>query len=139
MPEVAEPYSRQRAIRHLEKGRVVIFGGIGAGIGNPFFSTDTAAAFRASEIHADAVLKGTNIDGAFVCDSRSNNGIVAEQISSGELSSTGTPPMDAMAVRFCEDNGISVVIFNIHEPGNISRALCGEQVGTLIDQTGRVS
>ncbi|CAK9177231.1 unnamed protein product [Ilex paraguariensis] len=138
MAEVAEPYSRQRAIRHLEKGRVVIFGGIGAGTGNPLFSTDTAAALRASEIHADAVLKGTNIDGVVVCDSR-NNDVAAEHISFRELASRGASPMDMMAVTFCEENGIPVVIFNLHEPGNISRALCGEQVGTLIDQTGRVS
>lgn len=135
MPEVAEPYSRQRAIRHLEKGRVVIFGGIGAGTGNPLFSTDTAAALRASEskflkltgrvlllflhllgrklthffgpVHADAVLKGTNVDGVFVCDPGNNNSVAAEHISFGEWSTIGTPPMDTMAVRFCEDNGIS--------------------------------
>ncbi|KAH6797630.1 aspartate/glutamate/uridylate kinase family protein [Perilla frutescens var. hirtella] len=138
MPEVAEPYSRQRAIRHLEKGRVVIFGGIGAGTGNPLFSTDTAAALRASEIHADAVLKGTNMEGVYVCDSR-NNSIAAEHISFRELASRGASPMDMMAVTFCEENGIPVGIFNLHEPGNISRALCGERVGTLIDQTGPVS
>ncbi|GFY82695.1 aspartate/glutamate/uridylate kinase family protein [Actinidia rufa] len=138
MPEIAEPYSRQRAIRHLEKGRVVIFGGIGAGTGNPLFSTDTAAALRASEIQADAVLKGTNVDGVYLCDSRSNN-VISEHISFRELASRGASPMDMMAVTFCEENGIPVVVFNLHEPGNISRALCGEQVGTLIDQTGRVS
>ncbi|KAK6126276.1 hypothetical protein DH2020_039981 [Rehmannia glutinosa] len=138
MPEVAEPYSRQRAIRHLEKGRVVIFGGIGAGTGNPLFSTDTAAALRASEIHADAVLKGTNMDCVYVCDSR-NNSIAAEHISFRELASRGAPPMDMMAVTFCEENGIPVGIFNLHEPGNISSALCGERVGTLIDQTGSVT
>ncbi|KAA8516649.1 hypothetical protein F0562_016845 [Nyssa sinensis] len=138
MQEVAEPYSRQRAIRHLEKGRVVIFGGIGAGTGNPLFSTDTAAALRASEIHADAVLKGTNVDGAYLCDSRDNN-FTSEHISFRELASRGASPMDAMAVTFCEENGIPVVVFNLHEPGNISRALCGEQVGMLIDQTGRVN
>ncbi|KAL0333430.1 UNVERIFIED_CONTAM: Uridylate kinase [Sesamum angustifolium] len=138
MPEVAEPYSRQRAIRHLEKGRVVIFGGIGAGTGNPLFSTDTAAALRASEIHADAVLKGTNADGIYVCDSR-NNSIAGEHISFRELASRGTIPMDMMAVTFCEENGIPVGIFHLHEPGNISRALCGERVGILIDQTGLLS
>ncbi|GFQ05692.1 uridylate kinase [Phtheirospermum japonicum] len=138
MPEVAEPYSRQRAIRHLEKGRVVIFGGIRAGMGNPLFSTDTAAALRASEIHADAVLKGTNVDCVYVCDSR-NNSIAAEHISFRELAARGAPPMDIMAVTFCEENRIPVGIFNLLEPGNISRALCGDRVGTLIDQTGPVS
>ncbi|KAK4343102.1 hypothetical protein RND71_038918 [Anisodus tanguticus] len=134
MPELAEPYSRQRAIRHLEKGRVVIFGGIGAGTGNPLFSTDTAAALRASEIHADALLKGTNVDGVYVCDSQNNN-VAAEHISFRELVSGGDSPLDMMAVTLCQENAIPVVIFNLHGPGNISRALCGEQVGTLIDQT----
>ncbi|XP_047316561.1 uncharacterized protein LOC124920176 [Impatiens glandulifera] len=137
MPEVAEPYSRQRAIRHLEKGRVVIFGGIGAGTGNPIFSTDSVSALRASEIHAEAVLKGTNVEGVYLCDSRNAN-VVSEHISFRELISRGASPMDVMAATFCEENGIPVVIFNLHEPGNISRALCGEQVGTLIDQTGTV-
>lgn len=138
MPEVAEPYCRQKAIRHLEKGRVVIFGGIGAGTGNPLFSTDTAAALRASEIHAEAVLKGTNVDGVYLCDSRNTN-VLSEHISFRELASRGASPMDVMAVTYCEENGIPVLIFNLHEPGNISRALCGEQVGTLIDQNGKVS
>ncbi|CAI9783129.1 unnamed protein product [Fraxinus pennsylvanica] len=137
MLEVAEPYSRQRAIRHLEKGRVVIFGGIGAGTGNPLFSTDTAAALRASEIHADAVLKGTNMDGFFICNPRNNN-IAAEHISFRDLASRAASPMDMMAMTYCEENGIPVVVFNLLELGNISRALCGEQVGTLIDQTGPI-
>lgn len=142
MVEVSEPYSRQRAIRHLGKGRVVIFGGVGAGTGNPLFSTDTAAALRASEIHADAVLKGTNIDAVYDCNTRSdnnNNNNAFEHISFRALASSGASLMDTMAVTYCEENGIPVVIFNLHEPGNISRALCGEQVGTLIDQTGRAS
>ncbi|XP_071690655.1 uncharacterized protein [Rutidosis leptorrhynchoides] len=136
MPEAFEPYSRQRAIRHLEKGRVVIFGGIGAGTGNPLFSTDTAAAVRASEIHADAFIKGTNADSVFECDSMSN--VEFEHISFRELAARGASSMDIMAATFCEENGIPVVLFNLHEPGNISRALSGEHVGTLIDQTGRV-
>ncbi|KAL3642649.1 hypothetical protein CASFOL_013464 [Castilleja foliolosa] len=135
MPEVAEPYNRQRAIRHLEKGRVVIFGGIGADMGNPLFSTDTAAALRASEIHADAVIKGANADGNYVI-----NIIAQEHISFSDLASRGASPMDMMALTFCEANGIpAVVIFNLQEPGYISRALCGERVGILIDQTGPVS
>lgn len=138
MQEVAEPYSRQRAIRHLEKGRVVIFGGVGAGTGNPLFSTDTAAALRASEIHAEAVLKGTNVDGVYDCNSRDNN-VIFQHISFRELVSRGATSMDMMAMTFCEENGIPVVVFNLLEPGNISRALCGEQVGTLINQTGRIS
>ncbi|XP_022742880.1 uncharacterized protein LOC111294019 isoform X2 [Durio zibethinus] len=134
--EVAEPYNRQRAIRHLEKGRVVIFGGIGTG--NPLFSTDTAAAIRASEIHAEAVLKGTNVDGVYDCHSQDNNATF-EHISFRELVSRGATAMDMMALTFCEENGIPVVVFNLLQPGNISKALCGDQVGTLIDQTGRIS
>ncbi|OMO82009.1 Aspartate/glutamate/uridylate kinase [Corchorus capsularis] len=105
VPEVAEPYSRQRAIRHLEKGRVVIFGGIGAGTGNPLFSTDTAAALRASEIHAEAVLKGTNVDGVYDCHSQDNNATF-EHITFRELVSRGAAAMDMMALTFCEENNI---------------------------------
>ncbi|XP_031397117.1 uncharacterized protein LOC116208053 [Punica granatum] len=137
MQEVAEPYSRQRAIRHLEKGRVVIFGGIGAGTGNPLFSTDTAAALRASEIHAEALVKGTNVDGVYDCNSQDSN-VTFEHISFRELAARGATSMDMMALTFCEDNGIPVVVFNLLNPGNISRALCGDQVGTLIDQAGRI-
>ncbi|KAL0555397.1 hypothetical protein IC582_009342 [Cucumis melo] len=138
LQEVAEPYSRQRAIRHLEKGRVVIFGGIGAGTGNPLFSTDTAAALRASEIHAEAVLKGTNVDGVYDCNSQDNN-FTFKHISFRELVSRGATSMDMTALTFCEENNLPVVVFNLLEPGNISKALCGEQVGTLIDQNGRIS
>ncbi|KAF2307498.1 hypothetical protein GH714_029178 [Hevea brasiliensis] len=138
MQEVAEPYNRQRAIRHLEKGRVVIFGGIGAGTGNPLFSTDTAAALQASEIHAEAVLKGTNVDGVYDCHSRDNN-VTFEHVCFRDLVSRGVTSMDMMALTCCEENGIPVVVFNLLEPGNISKALCGEQVGTLIDQTGSIS
>ncbi|KAL5716763.1 hypothetical protein ACHQM5_009886 [Ranunculus cassubicifolius] len=139
MQDVAEPYNKRRAIRHLEKGRVVIFGGIGAGTGNPLFTTDTAASLRASEVNADAVLKGTNMNGVYDCHSRNNNNLAFEHISFRELISRGVTSMDMMAITFCEENGIPVVVFNLHEPGNISRALCGEQIGTLIDQAGRIS
>lgn len=138
MHEVAEPYSRQRAIRHLEKGRVVIFAGIGAGTGNPLFSTDTAAALRALEIRAEAVLKGTNVDGVYDCTSQDSN-FTFEHISFRDLATRGAALMDTMALTFCEENRIPVVVFNLLEPGNISKALCGEQVGTLIDLTGRIS
>ncbi|KAK6942698.1 Aspartate/glutamate/uridylate kinase [Dillenia turbinata] len=126
VPEVAEPYSRQRAIRHLEKGRVVIFGGIGAGTGNPLFSTDTAAALRASEIHADAVIKGTSLNCIYDCNSRTNSPAF-EHISFREFASRGASSMDMMALTFCEENGIPVLVFNLLESGNISRALCGDQ------------
>ncbi|KAK7279533.1 hypothetical protein RJT34_24586 [Clitoria ternatea] len=137
MPEVAEPYSKKRAIRHLEKGRVVIFGGVGAGTGNPLFTTDTAAALRASELNADAVLKGTNVNGVFYCNPRNDN-VTLDHISFREVLSRGVTSIDMMALTYCEENGIPVVVFNMLEPGNVSRALCGDQVGTLIDQTGRV-
>ncbi|KAK7268442.1 hypothetical protein RIF29_21140 [Crotalaria pallida] len=139
MPEAVEPYNRQRAIRHLEKGRVVIFGGVGAGTANPLFTTDTAAALRASELDAGAVLKGTNVNG--VSDRNpGNDNVTLDHISFREVVARGLTSicMDMMALAYCEDNGIPVVVFNMLEPGNVSRALCGDQVGTLIDQTGRV-
>ncbi|KAH9768793.1 Uridine monophosphate kinase [Citrus sinensis] len=138
LPEVDEPYSRQRAIRHLEKGRVVIFGGIGAGTGNPLFTTDAAAALRASELNADAMVKGVSVNGIY--DSHSGNGhVVPEHISYREAVSGNFTSMDTMAITYCEENGIPVVVFNLLEPGNISSALCGGQVGTLIDQSGGIS
>ncbi|KAJ0480932.1 putative UMP kinase transcription factor Trihelix family [Helianthus annuus] len=136
LPDVSEPYNRQRAIRHLEKGRVIIFGGVSAGTGNPLFSTDTAAALRASELHADVVIKGTNVHGMYECDNISS--VAYEHISFRELASRGSSQIDKMAATFCEENSIPVVIFSLHEPGNISRALSGENIGTLIDQTGRI-
>ncbi|CAN6241882.1 unnamed protein product [Urochloa humidicola] len=137
--EVAEPYVRRRAIRHLEKGRVVIFGGIGAGIGNPLFTTDTAAALRASEINADVVLKGIVGDDEYGCPPRSNSNAPFEHISFREFAARGFSRMDMTAVTCCEENNIPVVIFNMLEPGNISRAICGDQIGTLVDQSGRIT
>ncbi|XP_034205886.1 uridylate kinase-like isoform X2 [Prunus dulcis] len=137
MPEVSEPYNRLRAIRHLEKGRVVIFGGIGAGTGNYLFTTDIAAALRASELNAEAVLKGTNFNGIYECHSGSNS-VTVDHTCYREVVSRGITSVDVMALTYCEENGIPVVIFNLLEPGNISRALCGDQVGTLIDQAGRI-
>lgn len=136
MSEVAEPYIQRRAIRHLEKGRVVIFG---AGTGNPFFSTDTAAALRASEIHAEVVLKGTNVDGVYDCDPRKND-VILDHIAYRDFVTKGlsATAMDTTAITLCEENGIPIVIFNLHEPGNISRALTGDLIGTLIDQTGKI-
>ncbi|RVW48165.1 Uridylate kinase [Vitis vinifera] len=127
MQEVAEPYSRQRAIRHLEKGRVVIFGGIGAGTGNPLFSTDTAAALRASEINADAVLKGTNVDGVYDCNSRNNN-VTFEHISFRELVSSGATSMDMMAMTFCEENRI---------PGWVNRSMNVSTIHPVVEKGGK--
>ncbi|XP_024971766.1 uncharacterized protein LOC112510540 isoform X2 [Cynara cardunculus var. scolymus] len=129
MPEIAEPYNRLRAMRHLDKGRVVIFGGVGAGTGNPLFTTDTAAALRASEINADAVIKGTNVNG--ICDKHK---VPLDQISFRDAVSRDCGSMDLMAIQFCEENSIPVVIFNMLERGNVAKALTGGQVGTLIDQ-----
>ncbi|XP_020581287.1 uncharacterized protein LOC110025257 [Phalaenopsis equestris] len=138
MQEIADLYIRRRAIRHLEKGRIVIFGGIGFGTGNPLVTTDAAAALRASEINADAVLKGIISDD--VNGSHSRNGSSGfEHISFRDFVSRGFTSMDVTAVSFCEESNISVVLFNLLEPGNISRALCGDQVGILIDQLGIVS
>ncbi|XP_068658430.1 uncharacterized protein [Aristolochia californica] len=140
MQEIAESYIRQRAIRHLEKGRVVIFAGIGSGTGNPLFTTDTAAVLRASEINADVVMKGSNMDGVYDCHSRSNNNGSSEHISYREFVGRGlNNSIDMTAIQFCEENNIPVVLFDLFEPGNISRALCGDQVGTMIDQSGRIS
>lgn len=131
LAEVAEPYIRRRAIRHLEKGRVVIFG---AGIGNPYFSTDTAAALRAAEINAEVLLKATSVDGIYDSDPKLNpEAVLLEHLSYRDMAAKG---MDITAVTLCAENSIPVVIFNLNEPGNISRALSGEQIGTLVDQTG---
>ncbi|KAL2551511.1 Amino acid kinase family protein [Forsythia ovata] len=133
MSEVAEPYIRRRAVRHLEKGRVVIFA---AGTGNPFFTTDTAAALRCAEINAEVVLKATNVDGVFDDDPRSNpnarllNTLTYQDVTSKELS-----VMDMTAITLCQENNIPVVVFNINKPGNISKAIMGERVGTLIGGT----
>ncbi|KAL6634482.1 hypothetical protein ACP70R_027153 [Stipagrostis hirtigluma subsp. patula] len=134
--DAAEPYIRQRAIRHLEKGRVVLFGGIGASMGNPLFTTDTAAALRASE---SVLLKGITGDSLYGCPPGSNGNAAFERISYRELVARGSNKTDVTAVTFCEENNIPVVLFNMLEPGNISRALCGDQVGTLVDWTGRIS
>ncbi|KAJ1691844.1 hypothetical protein LUZ63_015999 [Rhynchospora breviuscula] len=138
MQEVAEPYIRRKAMSHLDKGRVVIFGGIASGLGNPLFTTDAAAALRASEINADVVLKGTTGDALYGCHPGSSNGSAFEHISYREFVSRGFTPMDTTAVAFCEENNIPVVLFNLLEPSNISRALAGDQIGTLIDQSGQI-
>ncbi len=132
MAEVAEPYIRRRAIRHLEKGRVVIFA---AGMGNPYFTTDTPAALRAAEIGAEAVLKGTHggVDGIYSADPRLDPGAVRfNEISYMDVVAKDLRVMDLTAITFCMDNGLSVLVFDIMEPGNIRRALAGESIGTLV-------
>ena len=130
MGQVAEPYIPRKAIRHLEKGRVVIFG---AGLGAPFFSTDTCAAQRALEIGAEAVLKGTAVDGVYDADPRKNPAAVRfDRVDYGEVLSRGLKVMDATAVSLCMDNGLPIVVFDLHGQGNVVRAIRGEKVGTLV-------
>ncbi len=130
MGQVAEPYIPRRAIRHLEKGRVVIFGG---GLGAPFFSTDTCAAQRALEIGAEAVLKGTQVDGVYDADPRKMPDAVRfHRLDYGEVLRRELRFMDATAVSLCMDNGLPIVVFQLMEKGNVVRAVRGEKVGTLI-------
>jgi uridylate kinase len=134
MGQVAEPYIPRRAIRHLEKGRVVIFG---AGLGAPFFSTDTCAAQRALEIGAEAVLKGTQVDGVYDADPHTMPGAVRyQQLDYTEVLSRGLKVMDATAISLCRDNGLPIVVFALMEPGNVVRAVRGEKIGTLVCESG---
>ncbi|KAL3646987.1 hypothetical protein CASFOL_009159 [Castilleja foliolosa] len=135
MSEVAEPYIRRRAIRHLEKGRVVIFA---AGTGNPFFTTDTAAALRSAEINAEVVLKATNVDGVYDDDPKRNpNARLLDNITYQDVISKELSVMDLTAITLCQENNIPVVVFNLNKPGNISKAITGEGVGTLIGGSRR--
>ncbi len=131
MKQVAEPYIRRRAIRHLEKGRVVIFA---AGIGNPYFSTDTTAALRAAEMEADVILMGkNNVDGVYSADPKLNpNAKKYETLTYIEMLQEGLQVMDSTASSFCMDNDIPLVVFSIMEDGNIKRAIMGEEIGTTI-------
>src|SRR5881296_1255821 len=130
MREVAEPFIRRRAIRHLEKERVVIFAG---GTGNPYFSTDTAAALRAMEIKADVILKGTKVDGIYDADPMvKTNATRYDRISYLQVLEQGLKVMDATAISLCMDNRLPIVVFNLRTPGNIKRAITGEPVGSLV-------
>jgi uridylate kinase len=132
MGQVAEPYIPRRAIRHLEKGRIVIFG---AGLGAPFFSTDTCAAQRALEIGAEALLKGTQVDGVYDADPRKIPGAVRfHQVGYADVLRLGLKVMDATAVSLCMDNGLPIVVFDMMEKGNVVRAVRGEKIGTLVSQ-----
>ncbi|MGC8711761.1 MAG: UMP kinase [Leptodesmis sp.] len=137
MQEVAEPYIRRRAIRHLEKGRVVIFGG---GSGNPFFTTDTTAALRAAEIGADVLFKATKVDGVYDSDPRSNpNARRYNTLTYGHVLTQDLRVMDSTAISLCKDNNIPIIVFDLSVPGNISRAVMGEQIGTLVGGSCEVS
>jgi len=130
MRAVAEPFIRRRSIRHLEKGRVVVFA---AGTGNPYFTTDTAAALRAMEIRADVILKGTKVDGIYTADPlKDPEATRFDSISYIQVLEQGLKVMDATAISLCMDNKLPIVVFNIQEPGNLKRAIMGESVGSLV-------
>jgi len=131
MNEVAEPYIRRRAVRHLEKGRVVIFA---AGTGNPYFTTDTAAALRAVEIGAEVMLKATKVDGVYDADPLTHpDAIRHEHLTFSDVLQDRLQVLDATAVSLCMENGLPIVVFDLHRAGNISRVALGEHVGTRID------
>ncbi|MBI5407447.1 MAG: UMP kinase [Nitrospirae bacterium] len=131
MRALAEPYIRRRAIRHLEKKRVVIFA---AGTGNPYFSTDTAAALRAIEIGAEVILKGTKVDGVYDADPMTHKSAVKfESLSYLEVLQRGLKVMDATAISLCKDNNLPIIVFNLREKGNVKRVVMGEEIGTLIN------
>ena len=130
MRQIAEPYIRRRAIRHLEKGRVVIFS---AGTGSPYFTTDSAAALRANEIKADVILKGTRVDGIYTSDPEKNPGAVKiDKLTFARVISEGLAIMDMTAFTLCQENNLPIVVFNVNEPGNLVRIVKGEDVGSLV-------
>ena len=130
MHQVAEPYIRRRAIRHLDKGRIVVFG---AGTANPYFSTDTAATLRALEIHADVIIKATSVDGVYDKDPRRfSDAVFYPKVSYLEVLSKALAVMDASAVAMCRDNQLPIVVFNLATYGNMMRVALGEPIGTLI-------
>ncbi len=132
MQQVAEPYIRNRAIRHLEKGRILVFG---CGTGNPFFSTDTAASLRAAEIEADIILKATMVDGVYDSDPKTNpNAKKYDRISFQEVLNNDLKVMDSTAAAICKDNHLPIMVFSLDNPDNIVAAVCGENVGTLVEQ-----
>ena len=131
MREIAEPFIRRRAIRHLEKGRVVIFA---AGTGNPYFSTDTAAALRAMEIKADIILKGTRVAGIYSADPEKDpNAEFIEHISYMEVIEKGLKVMDTTAISLCLDNALPILVFDVRKRGNMKRVVAGEKIGTRVD------
>lgn len=131
MRQVAEPYIRNKAVRHLEKGRVVIFG---CGTGNPFFSTDTAAALRAAEIGADVIFKATNVDGVYDSDPNLNpDAKKFDTLSHHEVLTRGLHVMDSTAASLCGDNDIKILVFNLNNPDNIVSAVLGNKTGTLVE------
>jgi uridylate kinase len=130
MQEVAEPYIRRRAMRHLEKGRVVIFG---AGTGNPYFTTDTAASLRAMEINAQVILKGTKVDGVYSADPKKDPSAVRySELTYIDVLNNGLKVMDATATSLCMDNKLPIIIFDLTTAGNIKKVISGEEIGTIV-------
>ncbi|MCS6986539.1 MAG: UMP kinase [Sphingomonadaceae bacterium] len=130
MASVCEPYIRRRAVRHMEKGRVVIFA---AGTGNPFFTTDTAAALRAAEMGCDALFKGTSVDGVYDRDPRLDSAAVRfARVGYDRVLADNLKVMDSAAVALCRDNGIPIVVFNVRQPGNLARVLAGDGLATVV-------
>lgn len=130
MAEIAEPYIRRKAIRHLEKGRIVIFA---AGTGNPFFTTDTAASLRAMEINAQVIMKATKVDGIYDKDpAKHADAVKYDKISYIDVLNQGLQVMDSTAISMCMDNKLPIITFNLNKPGNIMRAVMGEKIGTLV-------
>jgi uridylate kinase len=128
---VAEPFIKRRAVRHLEKGRVVIFG---AGTGNPYFTTDTAASLRAIEIEADIILKGTRVDGIYTADpEKDKTATKYERVSFNEVYEKGLNVMDMTAFTLCNENKLPILVFDMNKPGNLARVIAGEKVGTLVE------
>lgn len=130
MEQVAEPYIRRRAMRHLEKGRVVIFG---AGTGNPYFTTDTAGSLRAIEINADVILKGTRVDGIYTADPEKDlTATKFERLSFSEVISKGLKVMDMTAFTLCQENNLPIIVFDMNTPGNLLNVISGKSIGTLV-------
>ena len=131
MKQIAEPFIRRKAVRHLEKGRVVIFG---AGTGNPFFTTDSAASLRAIEIDADVILKGTRVDGIYTADPEKDPSATKyDQVTFQEVFSKGLKVMDMTAFTLCNENDLPIIVFDMNKPNNLSKVVNGEKVGTLVD------
>jgi len=132
MHEIAEPFIQRRALRHLEKGRIVIFAG---GTGNPYFTTDTAASLRAMEIKADVIMKATKVDGVYDSDPAKNKtAIMFKNISYIDVLTKNLKVMDATAISLCRDNLLPIIVFNLQKKGNIRRAICGQKIGTYVGE-----
>ena len=131
MEQIAEPFIRRRAVRHLEKGRIVIFG---AGTGNPYFTTDTAASLRAIEIEADVILKGTRVDGIYTSDPEKDASATKfDRLSFNEVIAKNLNVMDMTAFTLCQENNVPIIVFDMNKPGNLQRVIEGETVGTLVE------